>query len=209
MKFSFGRIRALAYYFDCCFLFYREILMSKIIFKAGEATVFSEGKDVTAAMPEILIGAVDGPVGTAFANMMAQSKGHTAMFAVRDINQLVRPATMMVPKVTLKDSINIELFGGVVQAATADAILDCVIEGIIPKDQVNDLCIVSLVWIDPGCAALAKEGKLDKADMYKNNYDATKLAIKRALNDEPSIDELIKNRRTIKHCMWDESWGEI
>jgi formaldehyde-activating enzyme len=207
---SFGRIRALDYYFDCCFfIFLREIFMSKIIFKAGEATVFSEGKDVTAAMPEILIGAVDGPVGTAFANMMAQSKGHTAMFAVRDINQLVRPATMMVPKVTLKDGINIELFGGVVQAATADAILDCVIEGIIPKDQVNDLCIVSLVWIDPGCAALAKEGKLDKADMYKNNYDATKLAIKRALNDEPTIDELIKNRRTIKHCMWDESWGEI
>jgi formaldehyde-activating enzyme len=113
---------------------------------------------------------------------------------------------MMVPKVTLKDSANIELFGGVVQAATADAILDCVIEGIIPKDQVNDLCIISLVWIDPGCV---KEANLDKADMYKNNYEATKLAIKRALNDEPSIDELIKNRKTIKHCMWDESWGEI
>ena len=44
--------------------------MSKIVFKAGEATIFSEGKDVTAAMPEILIGAVDGPVGTAFANML-------------------------------------------------------------------------------------------------------------------------------------------
>ena len=183
--------------------------MAMLVVKAGEATVFSEGKDVTAAMPEIVIGAVDGPVGTAFANMMAQSKGHTAMFAVRDINQMVKPATMMVPKVTLKDSINIELFGGVVQAATADAVLDCVIEGIIPKEQANDLCIISLVWIDPGCAALAKEGKLDKADMYKNNYDATKLAIKRALNDEPSIDELIKNRKTIKHCMWDESWGEI
>ena len=181
--------------------------MSKIIMKAGEATVFSEGKDVTAAMPEIVIGAVDGPVGTAFA-MMAQSKGHTAMFAVRDINQLVRPATMMVPKVTLKDSINIELFGGLVQAATADAILDCVIEGIIPKDQVNDLCIISLVWIDPGCAALAKEGTLDKADMYKNNYDATKLAIKRALNDEPTIDELIANRHKIKHCMWEDSWDQ-
>jgi 5,6,7,8-tetrahydromethanopterin hydro-lyase len=180
--------------------------MSKIVFKAGEATVFSEGKDVTAAMPEILIGAVDGPVGTAFANMMAQTKGHTAMFAVRDINQLVRPATMMVPKVTLKDSLNIELFGGVVQAAVADGILDAVIEGIIPKDQVNDLCIIALVWIDPGCA---KEAKLDKADMYKNNYEAIKLALKRALNDEPSIDELIANRHKIKHCMWDESWGEI
>lgn len=180
--------------------------MSKIIFKSGEATVYSPGKDITAAMPEILIGAVDGPVGAAFANMMAQSKGHTAMFAVRDLNQQVRPATIMVPKVTLKDSATIGLFGGVVQAATADAVLDCVIEGIIPKDQANDLCIISLLWIDPRCA---KEADLDKADMYKNNYEATKLAIKRALNDEPSIDELIKNRHTIKHCMWEESWGEI
>ena len=178
------------------------------LFHAGEATVLAKEGQFTDAMPEILIGATDGPVGQAFANMMAQSKGHTAMFAVRDINQLVRPATMMVPKVTLKDSTNIELFGGLVQAATADAILDCVIEGIIPKDQVNDLCIISLVWIDPGCAALAKEGTLDKADMYKNNYDATKLAIKRALNDEPTIDELIANRHKIKHCMWEDSWDQ-
>ena len=177
--------------------------MSKIIFKAGEATVFSEGKDVTAAMPEIVIGAVDGPVGTAFATMMAQSKGHTAMFAVRDINQMVRPVTMMVPKVTLKDSANIELFGGVVQAGVADGILDAVIEGIIPKDQANELCIIALLWIDPNAA---KQENLDKADLYKNNYEAIKLALKRALNDEPSIEELIKNRHTIKHCMWEESW---
>lgn len=177
--------------------------MSKIIFKAGEATVFSEGKDVTAAMPEIVIGAVDGPVGTAFATMMAQSKGHTAMFAVRDINQMVRPATMMVPKVTLKDAANIELFGGVVQAGVADGIVDAVIEGIIPRDQVNDLCIIALLWIDPGCAG---QENLDKADLYKNNYDAIKLAIQRALSDQPSIEELIKNRHTIKHCMWEESW---
>lgn len=182
--------------------------MSKIVFKAGEATVYSEGKDVTAAMPEILIGTVDGPVGQAFANMMAQSKGHTAMFAVRDINQLVRPACMMVPKVTLKGSTDVGLFGGVVQAAVADGILDAVIEGIIPKDQVNDLCIVALLWIDPGCIELEKAGTLDKADMYKNNYDAIKLALKRALNDEPSIEELIKNRHTIKHCMWEDSWNQ-
>jgi 5,6,7,8-tetrahydromethanopterin hydro-lyase len=88
--------------------------MSKIVLKAGEATVFSEGKDVTAAMPEIVIGAVDGPVGTAFANMMAQTKGHTAMFAVRDINQMVCPAMMMVFKVILKGLLGVGLFGGVV-----------------------------------------------------------------------------------------------
>ncbi len=178
-------------------------MSDKIVFKAGEATVLAKEGQATDAMPEILIGAVDGPVGAAFANLMAQSRGHTAMFAIRACNQMVRPATMIVPKVTLKDYGNIDLFGGVVQAATADAVLDCVIEGIIPRDQVNDLCIISLVWIDPRCA---KDPDLDKADMYRTNYEATKLAIKRALNDEPTVEELIENRHTIKHDMWEEDW---
>src|SRR3954465_3761566 len=115
------------------------------LFHAGEATVLAREGQFTDAMPEILIGRTDGPVGQAFANMMAQSKGHTAMFAIRACNQLVRPATMLVPKVTLKDSANIELFGGVVQSATADAIVDLLIEGVIPKDMANRLCIISLV----------------------------------------------------------------
>jgi formaldehyde-activating enzyme len=85
----------------------------------------------------------------------------------------------------------------------ADGIVDAVIEGIIPRDQVNDLCIIALLWIDPSCAG---QENLDKADLYKNNYDAIKLALQRALNDQPSIEELIKNRHTIKHCMWEESW---
>ena len=171
-------------------------------FHAGEATVLAADGQFTDAMPEILIGRVDGPVGQAFANMMAQTKGHTAMFAIRACNQLVRPATITVPKVTLKDMANIDLFGGVVQSATADAVIDCVIEGIIPKDVANELCIISLVWIDPRCAT---HGELDKKDMYRTNYEATKLAIRRALNNEPSIDELIANRHTIKHDMDDWS----
>lgn len=178
-------------------------MSDKIVFKAGEATVLAKEGQATDAMPEILIGAVDGPVGAAFANLMAQSRGHTAMFAIRACNQMVRPATMIVPKVTLKDYGNIDLFGGVVQAATADAVLDCVIEGIIPRERVNELCIISLVWIDPRCA---KDPDLDKADMYRTNYEATKLAIKRALNDEPKIEELIANRHTIRHDMWEEDW---
>ena len=171
--------------------------MSKsYLFHAGEATVLAKEGQFTDAMPEILIGRTDGPVGQAFANMMAQSKGHTAMFAIRACNQLVRPATITVPKVTLKNSANIDLFGGVVQSATADAVIDSVIEGVIPKDIANELCIVSLVWIDPRCAT---DPNLDKRDMYRTNYEATKLAIKRALAGEPTIDELIANRHTIKH----------
>ena len=172
------------------------------LFHAGEATVLAREGQFTDAMPEILIGRTSGPVGQAFANMMAQSKGHTAMFAIRACNQMVRPATMIVPKVTLRDMTTIELFGGVVQSATADAIVDCLIEGILPKDQANELCIISLVWIDPRCAT---ETNLDKKDMYRTNYEATKLAIHRAMNNEPSVDTLIANRHTIKHDMDDWS----
>jgi len=173
-----------------------------LTFRAGEATVLAAPGQATDAMPEILIGRVDGPVGHAFANMMAQSKGHTAMFAIRACNQLVRPVTMLVPKFTLKDMATIELFGGVVQSATADAVIDCVIEGLIPKELANELCIISLVWIDPRCAT---DADLDKKDMYRTNYEATKLALHRALNGEPTIDELIANRHAIKHDMDDWS----
>ncbi|MFO1277690.1 MAG: formaldehyde-activating enzyme [Sphaerotilus natans] len=171
-------------------------------FHAGEATVLAAEGQFTDAMPEVLIGRVDGPVGQAFASMMAQTKGHTAMFAIRACNQMVRPATITVPKVTLKDMANIELFGGVVQSATADAVLDCVIEGVIPKALVDDLCIISLVWIDPRCAT---DPQLDKKDMYRTNYEATKLALRRALSNEPTIDELIANRHAIRHDMDDWS----
>lgn len=172
------------------------------LFHAGEATVLARDGQFTDAMPEILIGRTSGPVGQAFANLMAQSKGHTAMFAIRACNQLVRPATMLVPKVTLKDAANVELFGGVVQSATADAVVDCLIDGTIPRELANALCIISLVWIDPRCA---KDPKLDKADMYRTNHEATLLAIRRALANEPTVDELIANRHRIKHDMDDWS----
>jgi 5,6,7,8-tetrahydromethanopterin hydro-lyase len=173
--------------------------MSKdYLFHAGEATVLARDGQFTDAMPEILIGRTSGPVGQAFANMMAQSKGHTAMFAIRACNQLVRPATIMVPKVTLRDMANIDLFGGVVQSATADAVVDCLIDGTIA----NELCIISLVWIDPRCAT---DPNLDKKDMYRTNHAATMLALKRALANEPSIDDLIANRHKIRHDMDDWS----
>ena len=172
------------------------------LFHAGEATVLAAEGQFTDAMPEILIGRTDGPVGQAFANMMAQSKGHTAMFAIRACNQMVRPATIIVTKVTLKDGANIELFGGVVQSATADAVVDSLVEGVIPRNLANELCIVSLVWIDPRCAT---DPNLDKRDMYRTNYEATRLALRRALANEPSVDELIANRHVIKHDMDDWS----
>jgi 5,6,7,8-tetrahydromethanopterin hydro-lyase len=163
----------------------------------GEATVLAADGQYTDAMPEVLIGSVKGPVGQAFAAMTGQVAGHPRMFVIRDLNQQVRPATMMTTKMTVKSEDYVELLGGVVQAATADAIVDCVAEGVIPKDQVNELCMIIMVWLDPRCTKHLK--KLDRKDLYRTNYEATKLAISRALKGEPTIDELIANRKTISH----------
>ena len=132
----------------------------------------------------------------AFAGMLGQVQGHTRMFVVRDLNQLVRPSTIMTTKVTIHTAEYAELLGGVVQAATGDAIVDCVIEGILPKDGLDELCMIITIWLDERCG---KDENLDRKDLYRTNYEATKLAIGRAMRGEPTIDELIANRKTVKH----------
>lgn len=180
--------------------------MSELIqFRTGEATVFAAEGQFTDAMPEIVIGSVNGPVGNAFANLMGQSEGHTRMFAVRATNQQVKPATLMVPKVTIKSMDYANLFGGPVQSAVADAVLDCIIDGTLPKGQANDLCIIAMLWIAPECVT---DKNLDRKDLYRTNYEAMKLAVKRAMANEPSMDELIGNRNKIHHEMYNPETGE-
>jgi 5,6,7,8-tetrahydromethanopterin hydro-lyase len=176
-----------------------------IWFRTGEATVFASDDQGTDAMPEILIGSVKGPAGNAFANLMGQTAGHTRMFDIRACNQQVRPATLIVPKVTMKSTAYINLFAGPVQSAVADAVLDSVIDGVIPAEQANDLCIIAMLWIAPECA---ENPELDRKDLYRTNYEAMKLAIARAMSNSPSIDDLIANRHKITHEMYDPETGE-
>ncbi len=167
-----------------------------IWFRTGEATVLASEGQATDAMPEIVIGSVKGPVGTAFATMMGQSVGHTRFFVIRDLNQMVRPAAMMTSKVTITSAAYVDLFGGVVQAAIGDAIVDCLKDGILPAEIANDICMIITVWLDPRCA---DDPNLDKKDLYRTNYEATKIAIGRAMRGEPTVEELIANRDKIRH----------
>jgi formaldehyde-activating enzyme len=174
--------------------------MSNIWFHAGEATVLAAEGQATDAMPEILIGSVRGPVGHAFASMMGQSVGHTRMFVIRNLNQMVRPPTIMTTKVTIPNAAYVDLLGGVVQAAIGDGIVDCISEKILPRKGLDDLCMIFTIWLDPRCA---EDPNLDKKDLYRTNYEATKIAISRAIKGEPTVKELLKNRKTIKHYALD------
>ena len=64
---------------------------------------------------------------------------------------------------------------GPAQAAVARAVVDSVREGVIPEDQVEDLCIIVGVFIHWEAA--------DDKKIFDYNYQATKESIARALGE--------------------------
>src|ERR1700759_4785431 len=98
----------------------------RIILRTGEALV--EGEPAwSAAEPEVVIGELDGPVGYAMANLLGdQVKGHTRVFAILNSDVQIRPATLMVSKVTVNDNKYTNILMGTVQAAIAHGVLDAV-----------------------------------------------------------------------------------
>ncbi|OAI57240.1 aldehyde-activating protein [Planctomyces sp. SCGC AG-212-M04] len=158
-------------------------------FYVGESLV-GEGNEV--AHIDLLIGDKSGPVGVAFANALAnQSAGHSNLLAVLTPNLAVKPATVMITKVTIKGAKQAVQMFGPAQYAVAKAVADSVAEGVIPKDQAEKLCIVCGVFIH-------WEAKDDKK-IFEYNYKATKESIARALKGEPKADEVTAKKDTAKH----------
>ena len=155
--------------------------------------------------PEIAIGEQDGPVGQAIANLMGQSAGFSRFFCLVDGGKQVKPVTLMIPKVQLKKMMDVQVFGGPVQAGIADGVLDAVEAGIIPKAKADDLCIIALVWVDP---RLSEMKDADFNEVYKNNRSAMKEAIEKALKGKPSVKDLLKeDRRKPRHMYFNQERG--
>ncbi len=168
----------------------------RIVLRTGEALVEGD-EDYMAAEPEIVIGELDGPVGAAIANLIGdQVKGHSRVFAILNSDVQVRPATVMVSKVTVKDSDYTMILMGTVQAAIANGVLDAVREGIIPKALVNDLGIIYSVWLDP---SVLKVDEVDHAALFAVHREATVKVIRKAMNCEPTIDWLLEHQDETEH----------
>jgi len=171
-------------------------MSDRIILRIGEALV--EGaEDYMAAEPEVVIGELDGPVGQALANLIGdQVKGHTRVFAILNSDAQVRPATVMVSKVTVRDAKYTNILMGTVQAAIANGVLDAVRAGDIPKEKANDLGIIYSVWLDP---AVTKVEDLDHKALFEVHREATAKVIRKAMRNEPSIDWLLENQDKVEH----------
>jgi 5,6,7,8-tetrahydromethanopterin hydro-lyase len=171
-------------------------MSERIVLRTGEALV--EGsKDYLCAEPEVVIGELDGPVGHALANLIGdQVKGHSRVFAILSSDVQVRPATVMVSKVTVKNHKYTNILMGTVQAAIANGVLDAVRCGDIPRDKVNDVGIIYSVWLDP---SVTEVDDLDHKALFDVHREATAKVIKKAMRNEPTIDWLLENQDKVEH----------
>lgn len=174
----------------------KPVSAERIIMRTGEALVEAEPA-WSAAEPEVVIGELDGPVGYAMANLLGdQIKGHSRVFAILNCDVQVRPATLMVSKVTVKSEAYTNILMGTVQAAIANGVLDAVRKGDIPKEKANDLGIIVSVWLDPSVTSV----EIDHNILFDTHRQATAKAISKAMKHEPSIDWLLEHQHEIQHC---------
>jgi len=137
-----------------------------------------------------------GPRGSAaekaFANCLTNNKnGFTSLLAVVAPNLMVKPATVMFNKVTIKNAKQAVQMFGPAQHAVAKAVADSVAEGVIPREQADDLFICVGVFIHWEAT--------DDKKIQDYNYRAVKESIARAVSGEPKVAEVVAKRNQVRH----------
>ncbi len=157
--------------------------------KIGEAL---SGSEPEVAHIEVLIGEKNGPVGEAFAKAKAApSPGHEPLIAILEPNLPVKPATLIIPTVKVKNLRSASLIYGAAQAAVAKAVADTVKEGYIPEEEADNLLILASVFIHPAA--------VNRQRIYINNYKAMRHALRRAIENRPNISEILNDKEKAKH----------
>jgi len=157
--------------------------------KIGES-LFGSGAEV--AHIDLLIGLKSGHVGAAIATSLAHPvKGHEPLLAVTQPNEKVKPDTLIVPTVAVRNMRQASMIFGPAQAGVAEAVVQSVKEGFIPKEAVEDLAIIANVFVHPSAVARRR--------VYVNNRKAAIQAIRKAIEGQNSIEELLSTEGMARH----------
>lgn len=145
---------------------------------AGEATV--------AAQVDVVVGDMEGPLGSAWAAALATPSAGHAPFVVQARPGLpARPFTLFVPKATIAAGDHTVLTMGAAQAGVAAGVLGAVRQGVLMRSEVEECVIVAAVWVDPAASVA------DAAAIATNNEAATLTAIYGAAAGRPTVDEVL------------------
>jgi len=154
------------------------------MYQIGEALI-GNGNEI--AHIDLVIGDKNGPVGAAFVNNMSNlSLGHTPLLSVVRPNLMTKPATLIVPKVSVRCLDDANKIFGPAQTAVGRAVADAVEEGILPAEEAEDMVLIISVFIHPEAS--------DYRKIYQYNYGATKLALRRAMEGYPSVNKVLAEK---------------
>lgn len=152
----------------------------------GESFV---GESVNAAHINTVLGHRDGPAGTAWATALATpSAGHVPFVAVLRPSLPVKPLTLFVTKAAPVDDTHGTHIWGPAQAGVAAGVADAVAEGSIPPEAAETHALVAAVWVNPGAD--------DAEAVYRNNREATRIALRNGAAGLPALDEVLAARHS-------------
>jgi len=155
----------------------------------GEALI-GDGNEV--AHIDLIIGPAGSPAEDTFCRTLtSQREGVNGLLAVLAPNLPCKPHTVMFNKVTIKGAKQAVQMFGPAQYGVAKAVTDCVKDGTIPVEEADNLFVSVGVFIH----WQAEDDK--KIQQY--NYEATKLALQRAIAGSPSAREVLEKAATAKH----------
>jgi 5,6,7,8-tetrahydromethanopterin hydro-lyase len=165
----------------------------------GEALV-GEGNEV--AHVDLIMGPRGSAAETAFClTLTNQKRGDNALLAVVAPNLMAKPATVMFNKVDIKNAKQAVQMFGAAQCGVAKAVADSVKEGVIPLEEADDVFICVGVFIHWDAE--------DNTKIQDWNYEATKLAIARAVAGLPTAAEVIGQEFTAHHPLAAHDYNEV
>ncbi|MGB7125732.1 MAG: formaldehyde-activating enzyme [Methylovirgula sp.] len=161
----------------------------------AEALV-GEGNEL--AHVDLIMGPRGSPAEIAFCNTLTnQKRGDNALLALVAPNLMAKPPTLLFNKVEIKNATQATQMFGPAQRGVAKAVVDSVKAGIIPAAEAEDVFICVGVFIHWDAK--------DDAKIQDWNYEATKLAIARAVNGEPKVSDVIAQENVAQHPLADHS----
>jgi 5,6,7,8-tetrahydromethanopterin hydro-lyase len=159
---------------------------------AGRSTQFGEsfaGEGGDAAHVNTVLGAVGGPVETAWVTALATPRaGHVAFMASVAPGVAVRPFTLFVNKAAIEGERHAELTWGAAHAGVASGVMDAVAEGTIAEADVNSLVLVAAVWVNPEAG--------DSQAVFSNNREATLTALRSGRRGVPEVAAALRARHS-------------
>jgi formaldehyde-activating enzyme len=130
---------------------------------------------------DLVSGKKTSALGLVFATQLTHPRhGFEALTTILEPNLTVRPSSLIIPAVELKNLRQANMIYGPTQSAVAKAIVDNIEQGVIPKEIIDDNLMIFKIFVHPS--------SLDRQVLYKNNYKAVDKAIKNIYGADKGVN---------------------